>query len=124
VSAAMSDDDGIRVGSASVASFAHPNPPTYEERITLWQASSLDHAIEQAEAEALAYSGLVASEYLRIAQAYWIGTEQPSRGSESSRSCVRATSTPTTTSTASSTPATSASGCPSRSHSSVSGPRR
>jgi hypothetical protein len=82
VSAAMSDDDGIPGWFGVRCVFRTSDPPTYEERITLWQASSLDHAIEQAEAEALAYSGLVASEYLRIAQAYWIGTEQPSRGSE------------------------------------------
>jgi len=49
------------------------------------------------------YSGLVASEYLRIAQAYWIGTEQPSRGSEVFSLLRESDLDATTTSTASST---------------------
>lgn len=44
---------------------------TYEERITIWQADSLDHAIEKAESEARQY---VASgegfKYLGLAQAF------------------------------------------------------
>jgi hypothetical protein len=44
----------------------------YEERITLWRARSLDHAIEQAEQEAEAYAADIGSEYLHLSQAYAI----------------------------------------------------
>jgi hypothetical protein len=41
----------------------------YEERITLWQADSLDHAIELAEQEAAEYTD-DGDEYLGLSQAY------------------------------------------------------
>jgi len=41
----------------------------YEERITLWQAESLDEAVELAEQEAAAYAG-DADEFLGFSQAY------------------------------------------------------
>jgi len=94
--------------------FHWSEPPTYEERITLWHADSLDDAIEQAEAEAYRYAEALHSEYLQLAQAYWIGPTQPAHGAESSRCCATAPSSPTTTSTPSTTPARSASGPPSR----------
>lgn len=62
--------------------FRWSQPPTYEERITLWRADSLDDAIAKAEADAAAYAGRLGSEYLDIAQAYWIGSGQPVDGSE------------------------------------------
>jgi hypothetical protein len=62
--------------------FRWSQPPTYEERITLWRAESLDDAIARAEADAAAYAARLGSEYLDIAQAYWIGPEQPVHGSE------------------------------------------
>ena len=62
--------------------FRWTQPPTYEERITLWQAESLDDAIARAEAEALAYAKRRNSEYLEMAQAYWIGSVPPADGSE------------------------------------------
>jgi hypothetical protein len=46
-----------------------PGEAAYEERITLWRANSLDHAIELAEADAIEYGDSVDSEYLGIAQA-------------------------------------------------------
>jgi hypothetical protein len=46
-----------------------PGEASYEERITLWRADSLGHAIEQAEVEAAEYGAMVDSEYLGIAQA-------------------------------------------------------
>jgi len=62
--------------------FRWSQPPTYEERITLWEATSLDDAIAKAEEEARAYANRLDSEYLDIAQAYWIGVARPTRGSE------------------------------------------
>jgi len=62
--------------------FHWSEPPTYEERITLWHADSLDDAIEQAEAEAYRYAEALHSEYLQLAQAYWIGPTQPAHGAE------------------------------------------
>ncbi|HEY5396460.1 MAG TPA: hypothetical protein VIL16_13775 [Trebonia sp.] len=44
----------------------------FEERITLWRARSLDHAIELAEQEAQEYAAENGSEYLRLSQAYAI----------------------------------------------------
>ncbi len=55
---------------------------TYEERVTLWRAASFDEAIELAEREAVEYSESVAGRYLGIAQAYHIGSEEPSHGDE------------------------------------------
>ena len=44
---------------------------SYEERITLWPAGSLDEAIELAEAEAKEYAeALTMTRYLGLAQAY------------------------------------------------------
>jgi len=62
--------------------FRWTRPSTYEERITLWEAESLDDAIAKAEAEAQVYATRLNSEYLDIAQAYWIGPAQPQAGSE------------------------------------------
>ncbi|HUN37444.1 MAG TPA: hypothetical protein VMU95_36065 [Trebonia sp.] len=42
----------------------------YEERITVWRASSLDHAIELAEREAREYAAGDGIEYLDFSQAY------------------------------------------------------
>ena len=44
----------------------------FEERITLWRARSLDHAIELAEQEAGEYAEEHGCEYLRLSQAYEI----------------------------------------------------
>jgi hypothetical protein len=62
--------------------FRWSRPSTYEERITLWEADSLDDAIAQAESEARAYAERLNSEFLDIAQAYWIGADRPQAGSE------------------------------------------
>ena len=42
----------------------------YEERVTLWEAVSLDEAIELAEQEAAEYSAAVGGVYLNLAQAF------------------------------------------------------
>jgi hypothetical protein len=44
----------------------------FEERITLWRARSLDHAIELAEQEAGEYAAEHGFEYLQLSQAYEI----------------------------------------------------
>jgi hypothetical protein len=62
--------------------FRWPDQQTYEERLTLWQADSLDQAIEKAETEAQRYAQQLRTEYLDIAQAYWIGAERPKQGDE------------------------------------------
>jgi hypothetical protein len=53
----------------------------YEERITLWNADSLDDAISLAEAEAAAYAESTDVEHLGLAQAYWLPTP-PGKGAE------------------------------------------
>lgn len=45
-------------------------PDVYEERVTLWQATSLSSAIEAAEEEVAEYIGDLGGEYLGLAQAY------------------------------------------------------
>ncbi len=62
--------------------FRWSQPLTYEERITLWEADSLDDAIALAEMDAQAYAERLNSEYLQMAQAYWIGQKRPEIGSE------------------------------------------
>ena len=49
---------------------------TYEERITLWRASSAEKAIARAEAEALQYAtALKGCTYLGLAQSYQLADE-------------------------------------------------
>ncbi len=62
--------------------FRWSQPLTYEERITLWEADSLDDAIAFAEMDAQAYAERLNSEYLQMAQAYGIGQKRPVAGSE------------------------------------------
>lgn len=58
-----------------------PARRTYEERITIWQASSLDEAIELAIAEAHEFAA-VAERYVGLAQAYEMGDEPLEPGAE------------------------------------------
>ncbi len=53
----------------------------YEERITLWQASSIDQAIELAEEEAAAYAS-DGDEFLCYSQAYALDESIPASGVE------------------------------------------
>lgn len=56
----------------------------YEERVTLWRASSADEAIARAEAEALEYAAEIAdspSSYLGLAQSFLM-FEEPGDGKE------------------------------------------
>ncbi len=57
-----------------------PDEQLYEERITLWQATSVEEAIALAEAEAEDYAG-DEDEYLEIAQAYLL-FDAPTQGAE------------------------------------------
>ena len=55
---------------------------TYEERVTLWRASSHDEAIERAGTEARDYAAVLApAEYLGLAQSYHL-PEAPADGVE------------------------------------------
>jgi hypothetical protein len=48
------------------------DPRSFEERITIWQASGFDTAIELAEADAVDYATTLDAKYLGFAQAYKI----------------------------------------------------
>ena len=53
----------------------------FEERVTIWQASDFDSAIELAETEAMDYATILDAKYVGLAQAYRIeGT--PGQGTE------------------------------------------
>ena len=54
----------------------------YEERITVWRASSFEQAIERAEREARQYAQDTECQYLGFAQAYHLSGEQLRSGSE------------------------------------------
>ncbi len=57
-----------------------PEVHLYEERVTLWQATSLEEAIALAEAEALEYAD-EDDDYLDLAQAFKL-FDDPSSGAE------------------------------------------
>ncbi|WP_230316182.1 DUF4288 domain-containing protein [Conexibacter sp. W3-3-2] len=48
---------------------------TYEERITLWQAETIDHAIELADREAGEYAAGVDADHLGLMQAFQLFDE-------------------------------------------------
>ncbi|MFJ4776371.1 hypothetical protein [Streptomyces sp. NPDC088762] len=55
----------------------------YEERLTLWQATSMDEAIARAESEAHTYAGENGHHYLELAQCYRLATPgRPGDGDE------------------------------------------
>ncbi|MFC1438949.1 hypothetical protein ABUW04_11815 [Streptacidiphilus sp. N1-10] len=55
----------------------------YEERLTLWQAASMDEAIARAESEARTYAGEWGHRYLELAQCYRLATAgRPGDGAE------------------------------------------
>lgn len=53
----------------------------YEERVTIWTASSADEAIARAEAEAREYAETLGDEYLGLAQSYHL-SDSPGDGAE------------------------------------------
>ena len=53
----------------------------YEERITLWRASSADEAIARAELEANEYAATLGNQYVDFAQAYHL-SDLPADGAE------------------------------------------
>lgn len=60
---------------------ADTEPRVFEERVTIWQASDFDSAIELAETEAVDYATILDAKYVGLAQAYKIeGT--PAQGTE------------------------------------------
>jgi hypothetical protein len=60
----------------------HQGHQTYEERITLWHATSFDEAIALADDEARGYArDLDTAEYVGLAQAYLLD-DQPDHGAE------------------------------------------
>lgn len=55
----------------------------YEERITMWSCNSFERAIELAEVEAQEYVASAGIDgYVGLAQAFLIGRDQPTSGSE------------------------------------------
>jgi hypothetical protein len=57
-------------------------PPTYEERITLWRSGGFADAVALAEQDAHEYAGLFADcAYVGLAQAYGLA-EEPGHGAE------------------------------------------
>jgi hypothetical protein len=56
--------------------------PEYEERVTVWHATSFEAAIERAEAEAREYGADTELEYLGLAQAFDLKADQIADGSE------------------------------------------
>jgi hypothetical protein len=57
------------------------DPRLFEERVTVWQASGFDAAIELAEAEAADYANTLDAKYVGLAQAYKI-EGSPAQGVE------------------------------------------
>ncbi|TDD43233.1 hypothetical protein E1286_29425 [Nonomuraea terrae] len=55
---------------------------SYEERITVWRATSLEEAVELAEQEAAEYCEAGPYEYLNLAQAYHLADEAIQTGAE------------------------------------------
>ena len=66
----MSAEDDRWYGVRCVFQWSQREGEPYEERITLWRARGLEHAVELAEVEAVAYAEDNGVEYLRFAQAY------------------------------------------------------
>lgn len=66
----MADDELEWFGVRCVLAWSGWEGKPFEERITLWRARSLDHAIELAEQEAGEYAAENGFEYLRLSQAY------------------------------------------------------
>ena len=62
--------------------FQWPQQGCYEERITIWQASSFEDAIRKAEFEATEYADTHALLYLGLAQGFWMVGEDVTEGSE------------------------------------------
>jgi hypothetical protein len=56
--------------------------PEYEERVTVWRATSFEAAVERAEAEANEYAADIDFEYLGLAQAFDLKAVQIKDGSE------------------------------------------
>lgn len=54
---------------------------TFEERITLWHASSEDEAIRRAEDEAAEYAAILNVNLLPLFQCYWL-SDPPTDGNE------------------------------------------
>jgi hypothetical protein len=75
----MADDDDEWYGVRCV--FRDAGEGAYEERITLWRASSFDDAIARAEAEAREYVVAIDLEYVGLAQAFWL-FDPPGDGAE------------------------------------------
>jgi hypothetical protein len=71
----MTDDELEWFGVRCVFAWSDWEGKPYEERITLWRARSLDHAIELAEQEAEGYAVEIGAQYLHLSQAYAITGE-------------------------------------------------
>jgi len=77
----MADNDSAWYSVRTIIRFPHLGP-TYEERVTLWRASSFDEAIVRAEEEGLDYCRDLDAEWCGLVQAFLIGVEPLEAGSE------------------------------------------
>jgi hypothetical protein len=73
--------DGARAGTWFSVRCVLRAGETYEERITMWRARDLDHAIALAEAEAREYVADLGHEYTELAQVYAL-YDEPGHGAE------------------------------------------
>ncbi len=77
----VDSEPGAWFGVRCIVAGGRGTPAMYEERITLWQAGSVDMAIALAEAEALAYAEDIEGTYVGLAQCYALDGE-PSHAAE------------------------------------------
>jgi hypothetical protein len=82
----LGDDDRAWYGVRAIFRVLNQPATVYQERVTIWQAASIEDAIAMAEHEALAYAdpSLGIIEYLGFAQAFrtYIPTRPPRSGDE------------------------------------------
>jgi hypothetical protein len=78
----MADEDSEWFSVRCVFHWVDWEGEPYEERITLWQAASLDDAIELAEQEARRYESDTGVRYVGLAQAYALGVPELTGGTE------------------------------------------
>lgn len=72
----------VRCVFRSAERSGRPKRNLYEERITVWRASSFDDAIKLAECDARQYAEDTDSEYIKFAQAFHVFPNKLTSGAE------------------------------------------